>query len=239
MTLAVSVVPDPADSPVTSTVIVALKVREGQVTAVSSTRTPRHVTPHILRLIRNLGLDGEPERIPVRPVPEASAGECFPNVSRHVERAGGAVVYGWALWEWPNILVEAEFHSVWLNEGILRDITPNSETEILFQRDAKRVHTGAQVRNARLALRDDQVIRDLISLCDAHYRILNRGQRRIERKFRIPRHEIEPVMTWLDRLTEWLRAGKTDQSLCDCGSGRPYRECCTTQVALIIADAAS
>lgn len=41
--------------------------------------------------------------------------ERFPLVDERVRLCGGSVCVGWAIWEWPAILVEAEFHAVWKN----------------------------------------------------------------------------------------------------------------------------
>ena len=62
----------------------------------------------------------------VTPVDEAVMLDCFVNVSRYAERFGGSIQYGWLIWEWPTIMIEAEFHAVWVTpQGALKDITPN------------------------------------------------------------------------------------------------------------------
>ena len=38
---------------------------------------------------------------------------------------GGSIRFGWRLREWPNVLLTAEFHAVWVDpDGTLVDITP-------------------------------------------------------------------------------------------------------------------
>lgn len=90
-----------------------------------------------------------PEQVPVYLPVEAARwsqlNECFPNVQRMIQEQGGQQINGWAIWQWENILVEAEAHSVWRNpEGGLVDITPhdNGEREILFLHDARMVYSG-------------------------------------------------------------------------------------------------
>jgi len=59
----------------------------------------------------------------------------------HVEEQGGAVQHGWALWEWPRVMVEAEFHAVWRSpDGSRLDVTPreDSQQRILFVSHAER-----------------------------------------------------------------------------------------------------
>lgn len=38
--------------------------------------------------------------------------ECFPNVRQMVREVGGQQVNGWTVWQWANILAEAETHSI-------------------------------------------------------------------------------------------------------------------------------
>ena len=53
------------------------------------------------------------------------AGECHPNIEKHIMVHGGTQVYGWVVWESPPYEVKAEFHSIWQTpDGHLRDLTP-------------------------------------------------------------------------------------------------------------------
>ncbi len=49
-------------------------------------------------------------------------------------------MFGWTIWEWPKVYVEAEHHAVWRDtNGYLVDVTPKHDKEerILFLPDAK------------------------------------------------------------------------------------------------------
>ncbi|MGY4403863.1 SEC-C metal-binding domain-containing protein [Bradyrhizobium sp. USDA 3315] len=76
------------------------------------------------------------------PEPSAVAGECFSNVAAKVARDGGTLLYGWTIWEWPRVFVEAEHHAIWKSNGKYVDITPhvNNEDQILFLPDPQRVY---------------------------------------------------------------------------------------------------
>lgn len=55
-----------------------------------------------------------------------------------VRHDGGAIVFGWTIWEWPKVMLTAEFHAVWESpDGDLIDITPKPqrETSIIFVPD--------------------------------------------------------------------------------------------------------
>lgn len=79
-----------------------------------------------------------PAFIPSKPSMDAQPSACFDNVARKVERAGGSVAWGWAIWSVPRIYFEAEHHGVWRNRrGELVDVSPqpNSARRILFLPD--------------------------------------------------------------------------------------------------------
>ena len=165
----------------------------------------------------------------VSPRADGDINECFAAVSAHVKHHGGSVQHGWAFWEWPTVLVEAEFHAVWRREnGSLLDVAPRADSEqrILFLADPIRVFTGVAVDNVRLALRDDPRIAEFIKLAEKKYALLNRGERAHQfGAVAIPRDEIEPVLVRMLQLQSQLagRLGRNDP--CRCGSGRKYKKC--------------
>ena len=73
----------------------------------------------------------------VKPSGGAVPSECFNNVPEKIKIDGGTMIYGWTIWEWSRVFVEAEHHAVWEKEGNLVDITPkeNSERKIIFLPD--------------------------------------------------------------------------------------------------------
>ncbi len=47
------------------------------------------------------------------------------GIRRKISNHGGSIRFGWRLREWPQILLAAEFHAVWVDaDGALVDITP-------------------------------------------------------------------------------------------------------------------
>ncbi len=65
-------------------------------------------------------------------------GWCSDGVLEKVKADGGEIVFGWSIWEWPEVLRTAEFHAVWKSPaGELMDITPKprGEQRILFVQD--------------------------------------------------------------------------------------------------------
>jgi hypothetical protein len=69
---------------------------------------------------------GALKRVPVFPAIEAEIDHCYPNVERQVERFGGELVNCFKILEFPDILIQAIHHAVWLNpKGQFVDITPD------------------------------------------------------------------------------------------------------------------
>ena len=76
------------------------------------TTTPPEITRAVRRLTESVVRGAEPVYLPVQPEADAIVHECFPNVQAKVARDGGQMLCGWQLWEWPHVLVEAEFQGI-------------------------------------------------------------------------------------------------------------------------------
>jgi hypothetical protein len=139
------------------------------------------------------------------------------------------VLFGWQLWEWPNVLIEAEFHAVWhAPDGRLIDVTPKTDNEekILFVADKQRVYCGISVDNVRVALRDDLLVHHLILLSAKIFDVTNRGERKyLKGAISLPADEIEPLLLHKEIVRGMLRQGLRAHDSCLCGSGRKYKRC--------------
>nr|WP_237681720.1 hypothetical protein [Agrobacterium vitis] len=108
----------------------------------SYTTSPNEISPAVVEFCAGINADARPSYVAVQPDGDAQPSECFNNVSAKVDRDGGSFVYGWLIWEWPRVFIEAEHHAVWEKDGVLIDITPpiNGETRILFLPDPVRTY---------------------------------------------------------------------------------------------------
>ena len=165
----------------------------------------------------------------VQPEADAVVNECFPNVEAKIARVGGQMQCGWQLWEWPHVLIEAEFHAVWVSkEGSMVEITPKAQGEgrILFVPDQRRRYEGIVVDNLRMPLRDDQLIRDFIMVSEMKTQVMNRGERAVQYgHVSVPAYEIEPLLMAQSFLGHALASGLRDHDPCLCGSGGKYKRC--------------
>lgn len=193
------------------------------------TSTPKKITNHIRKLIAKVAPGQEAMYLPVRPDAAAKVNECFPNVEAKISQAGGSMLCGWQLWEWPNVCVEAEFHALWVSpEGEYVEITPKQYGEkiVLFVPNPSLSYTGFAKDNVRVALRDDLLIHHFIRVSEEIFKVMNRGERaRQYGNVSVPANEIEPLMKAIDFLTTSISSGLRDHSPCLCGHGRKYKRC--------------
>lgn len=193
------------------------------------TRTPPEITKQLIGLAAKVASGQGLLYVPVRPEPDAQVNECFHNVEAKVQRDGGAIVYGWQLWEWPSVLVEAEFHAVWRSlDGNYIDITPKTDGEdkVLFVPDERRTYRGVPIDNVRLALRDDLLIQHFIKISERIVRVMNRGDRARQVGYvSVTAGEIDPLLKFQSLTGEMLRRGLRAHDDCLCGSGKKYKRC--------------
>ncbi len=121
-------------------------------------------TEYIRALCTRVNPKAEPVYINIRPEDGCRPNDCFYCVRRKVTRDAGRIQYGWSIWEWPRVLVEAEHHAVYEGPGgpPWVDITPPQFSDIrrrLFLPDDAALYDFDRERilrnNVRLAVNDD------------------------------------------------------------------------------------
>lgn len=200
---------------------------------VLKTRTPIEIRPFVDRLVVAIGTADPPVFVPVRPAPGAEINDCFPNVSRQVEREGGILIVGWSIAEWPDVMAEAEFHGIWKSPaGELIDVTPNvrREDRTLFAPDTVRIYEHRIVNNVRLPLSNSRDLAELIAIREEQFGIKARYESPGGGEFRIP-IEVAQYLQEREKRARLLVArirpeypGRNDP--CSCGSGAKFKKCC-------------
>ena len=202
------------------------------------TTTPPAISRNVRRLIERVVPGATGEYLTVQPALSAVANECFPNVQAKIRNAGGRMLCGWQIWEWPHVLIEAEFHAVWVSShGELVDITPkqHEEARILFVPNPKLAYSGLVRDNVRMAVRDDQLVHDFISVAEAIVRVMNRGDRADQYgTVSVPSAEIDPLAAAKSFLGHSIGTGLRDHDPCLCGSGGKYKRCHAHHVAALL-----
>lgn len=135
--------------------------------------------PLIAALCNDVAPGQVPVQIPSRPPVGAIENDCFLNVQAHVEQHGGELVIGWALWEYPGVFAEAEFHAVWRDPsaGSLVDLNPRPFpfSVINFLPDPARRYEGRQVDNVRMPLKNDPLVKQFIYQAQRYFQLTNAG----------------------------------------------------------------
>jgi len=102
------------------------------------TTTPPEIDSAVREFCSEIKSESSPVYVKVAPREFARPKECFHNVRSAIESFGGECAYGWTIWLWPSVFIEAEHHSVWKTPGgRLLDITPKADGEkkIVFLQD--------------------------------------------------------------------------------------------------------
>jgi SEC-C motif len=159
--------------------------------------------------------------------------ECVDNVRRRVAAFSGGEVFGWKIWEWYGVMIEAEFHSVWRSpEGALQDVTPNvlPFNQVLFLPDITLQYLERQIENVRKPLISDPRVREFIKGSSEEFALLNDGERADQYEISLSQAErrllasLQEKKQLLIAHIERTQPGRNE--LCRCGSGRKYKQCC-------------
>ncbi|MCA2007951.1 hypothetical protein [Tritonibacter mobilis] len=201
------------------------------------TTTPSKITPTIERLCAEINANESPIFVPVKPDLEAISSECFHNVSKKVERDGGSILYGWNLWEWSRVFVEAEHHAVWVKDGELTDVTPkqNRERKILFLPDPSRTYDFANQKrliNIKRSLRRYPSVESWIKATDDFQNAVERnsvGDQASFSQFEMHHHQEAIMNAMLDVILD-LAADTKPRERCICASGKEFRKCCSKHI---------
>lgn len=106
-------------------------------------KTPIKINSSVKMLIQALGLkNSKPIYLPyTHRSNNYRATYCFNNCEDEANKTGCEVVYGWMIWEdRKKSFIEAEYHSVIKENGMIFDISPRQtgDTKILFVTDNTR-----------------------------------------------------------------------------------------------------
>jgi len=156
------------DNP-TETTLLHVESVENAAMGDALTGTPSEISEKILELCRGITPGTRPLYLDITPEPWCKPADCFENIRRKIERDGGTIQCGWAIWEWPRVFVEAEHHAVYSpGSGTLWiDLTPcqQGNSRRLFLPDDNATYDfedeGFRRDNVRLALSDDPDVRNL------------------------------------------------------------------------------
>lgn len=205
----------------------------------SFTTTPQSVSPSIVSLCQKVSPDNNPIWVNVRPDREAISNECFNNVSATTTREGGTIVYGWLIWEWPRVFIEAEHHEIWQKDNELVDITPHVEGEqtVLFLPDPNRVYDYVGLKriiNVKRSLGMFPSVERWIDASEAFQQAVEDnsiGSQAFFDRAQIVYLESEFRNALASVFVDLATNTKVNDT-CFCTSGRKFKKCCATLIDL-------
>jgi len=203
------------------------------------TTAPKAVSPAIAALCREVSPEHHPVLVPVRPESGATIGECFNNVKAKVGRDGGAIAYGWLIWEWPRVFIEAEHHAVWDSGGGLIDVTPHfhNEPDVLFLPDPQRVYDyegKKRIINVKRSLGEFESVNAWIAASNTMQQSMEDNS--VGNEIRINRDLLKRL--WENARMEQARvlvdlaASTKVNDPCFCSSGKKFKKCCAPLIDL-------
>lgn len=199
-------------------------------------RAPLEISADIRALCADINPSEAPRFVPYRPGAGCELQECYNNVRRRVAEAGGDDVVGWAIWERPELWVEAEHHAVWRGPDGLVDITPHGipVEQVLFLSDPAAPYLGPDAPrrpNRRRLLSKGGLAKPFLATIDARNlwfeqfpagELKNLTQRQVAELRDL---EGRAAMAGVDLLIAHANT-KSRNDQCLCGSGRKFKACC-------------
>ena len=204
---------------------------------------PSAASDAVKKLLQRLGVENAPVYLPVAVEPGAKVNDCYFNVQKRIERDGGRMRLGWAVWQHANLFIEAERHAVYEpgdgKEPV--DCTPHvfpdgsGCSKILFvsnDGDAYDFNEDALVDNIRVPLSDDPRISQALGLFSQKTALMNSVPGvDIELPPDVSREIAElDLRAWMLMLSaipsntrRAQRVGRNEA--CPCGSGTKYKRC--------------
>ena len=200
-----------------------------------ATRTPLEITQAVVDFCSIIQKGKMPEFLKVTPEKWTDVNHCFYNVKEKCKANGGSIQYGWAIWEWPTVMLEAEFHAVWESpDRRLKDISARNDgvEKVLFLKDQDRKFVfsieGYRVDNKRKPFSNHPIIIEFIQLAKTKFAIEEAATGSIKS---IPSDQYLPIIKRMQLLQGMIYQGRHlgkigRNSPCLCGSGKKFKKCC-------------
>lgn len=144
----------------------------------------------VIDLCKSITKDIEPFYLNTEQENDSLLMECTENVYKKIKSEGGTVQYGWQIWETlSGVLIEAEFHAVWVDlNGCMHDITPKEYgiDSILFLPDNYIKYNNEQIDNKRISLVEDPVVDRFIKNSEEYFLASNEEELKYKTGIIIP-----------------------------------------------------
>ncbi len=200
--------------------------------------TPKKIDEFVKRFCKSIQPNHSPVFVDFFYIPECKEGECFYNVQKIVDREGGQIIYGWIIWSWPNVYMEAEHHAVWKNTtGKLLDVTPKAHSEkiVLFLPDPLQSYDFATEKrqdNIRTVMTQDPIVAQFLQISAEVAALIEKNS--TGRMASLGEDYIQLEMSRAQILDKIYHKYLGPNDLCTCNSGKKIKKCCGLEAAKAI-----
>jgi len=197
-----------------------------------NTKVPAEVSDIIAKFCGTIVPNQKPLYVDVKPEKYSMSRFCFQNVEQKIANDEGCIEYGWSIWIWDKVFLDAEFHAVWKSaKGNLTDVTPSEldVNKILFLPDRKRKYYGRQLDNIRYNLSNNGLVDLIIEVSECNYLFMNHGDRAEQLNIKLSGEELENFKALTNCkaiVLQMLNDNKSLNSKCICDSGLKFKHCC-------------
>lgn len=194
-------------------------------------RVPKRLTKTIEEWCQEINPGHSPVYINVdRRLSSGNEEDCFANVARKMAAEGGSFQFGWAIWEWADLILEAEFWAVWVDErGQWLDVTPRSRGDkLLFLPDDRITPQGKPVDSILKPIFEHPLVVEYLQVNKTIWQITDQMTEAGKNDLAVC-EAVAPYIEHKSRLEKDLESlaggiGRNDR--CTCGSGKKFKNCC-------------
>jgi len=195
---------------------------------------PKDIFPYVIEFTKFISPNSTPFFIEITNNPSGVIKECVENVENYIKLHGGEKVFGWKIWEWYGIMIEAEFHTIWRSPvGDFKDVTPEEQPfeQVLFLSDDILKYKEEQIDNIRKPLSDNPDVLDYIKAHESLFKFMNQGERKtFHGEIDLSGYETEEwkiIQINIAKLGMKITNSIPKRNdLCRCGNGMKAKKCC-------------
>lgn len=195
-------------------------------------RVPKKITKTIEELAGEICPGSRPVYIDVdNTLSLSDEDDCFANVAKKMMADGGDFQFGWAVWEWPEVMLEAEFWAVWVNgQGQWVDVTPRARGEkVLFIADNETKPGEKPIDSLLKPIMHHPLVLQYIEISRSIWQKTDELTAAGKDEITVC-ERIAPMAARKEELEKEIEktiaggVGRNDR--CSCGSGKKFKNCC-------------
>lgn len=188
---------------------------------------PKRLTGKMVEFCETIGKPGAAVYIPFYPEDGIKIYDCMGAVKQKIMRDGGRACYGWVIWQWANMILEAVAYIMWKgDDGRLIDVTPEKGDyeSVLFIPDPGL--DSLEEMGRRIPITNSVLVKELLEITDKCENVMRENTCRTPADVERMREIILPYKKRKDEILRIISRPADRNETCPCGSGMKYKKCC-------------